>query len=245
MVLDYITKINILCNKGKIFILSLIFCFIMWLLSQQFSREILISIILWIEKQSYITMIPIIFLLYVVCNAPTFLPTNILHITCGFIFGTFNGFVIAILCYTFSAFIPFIMTRYCFKTHVENEFIESKYYSLIEVINDSPVYMLFCARMSPIIPGSLNNLLFGLTDINNAKYLYGSVIGIAPQLFLFVYIGSCLEDLTKISTKDTPREQLILMFIGVFLTIIMVSYLMIKTSQQIKKKSLGSSVSSF
>ena len=131
------------------------------------------------------------------------------------------------------------MTRYWFKEHVESEMIESRFYSLIEVINESPLYMLFCARMSPVIPGSLNNLLFGLTTVTNFKYLVGSAIGICPQLFLFVYIGSCLDNLTNISEKGhASKEKLILMCVGVLLTLIMVIYLMKKTSDQIKKKSI-------
>ena len=149
-------------------------------------RDLLTSTLESLESVPPTESIAILFMLYAVATAPTMLPTNALHITCGVLFGLYKGSAVALACYTATACLPYIGVRACFRERAHTWLSGTKYYALIDVINERPLFMLLCTRCSPVVPGSLNNLLFGLCEIGPCTYLAGSALGIAPQLVLFV-----------------------------------------------------------
>lgn len=184
--------------------------------------------------------IPWLFLLYVVCNSPSCLPTNALHAACGMMYGLREGSVIALMCYTVSAYIPFLCVTYCFQQKARNWFCKSKYYALVEAIEQNPFIMLLCARASLVVPGSMNNILFGFTNISNFKYLMGTAIGIAPQLIMYVYVGTIITELNVANMKEVlynmSAVNIALLIFGIVTTVGMVAYITIKADRIIKSK---------
>lgn len=236
MTLNTRTWFDIYCTKTviKVIVLStLTVC--MMVIVKTFSPELLKVMTMlsgYLRSISVTESIIIVFMLYVVCNAPTMFPTNVLHVMCGLLYGFVYGTTVAICCYTVSVIIPFELTRRCFKNHVHSFIKDSQYYSLISVINDRPIFILLCSRMSPIIPGSLNNLLFGLTEINIVSYAMFSAMGISPQIIFFTYIGSIVSDISDFQEK--AQSNTAIMVIGIVSTIAMLGYMTIKANSVLK-----------
>lgn len=244
MTLGVRTKCNIYCTMERIKFI-VVFMLIIGLMSiiKVFTPDLLNmmgSVIEYLNTLYLYQSIPILFMLYVLCNAPTMLPTNILHVTCGIMFGLLWGFWVALCCYTISVVIPFECTRRCFKMKVQEYLKESPYYHLITIINERPIFLLLCSRASPIIPGSLNNLLFGLTEIDVVMYSLFSAIGIAPQIAFFTYIGSIISNMSEFHQE--AKSNLILLTIGIVSSMCMLMYITIKANsviQDLKKKKIN------
>jgi uncharacterized membrane protein YdjX (TVP38/TMEM64 family) len=49
--------------------------------------------------------------------------------------------------------------------------------------------LIFLLRLSPVIPFSLSNYLYGLTSVKFWSYVLASWVGMIPGTFLYVYIG--------------------------------------------------------
>ena len=181
--------------------------------------------------------IPILFALYAIANAPTMLPTTALHATCGILFGLYHGSLIALGCYTVTAFFPYILVRHCCQERVNAWLSPYKYYALISVINDRPLFMLLCTRSSPVVPGSLNNALFGLCHIHPCTYVLGSAVGIAPQLVFYTYCGTLISDLSELSSLLTGAsvEKVVLLALGGEVTVVMLVYMAIKANHVINQ----------
>lgn len=241
MVLDITTKLNIYCSKKIIqYIIGIIvgLSFISLIIQPCIKTE-LINFLESLQSYGYFSL-PFIFILYVICNSPTFLPTNVLHVTCGFIFGIIKGFLFAIIMYTISATIPFLITRKCFMEKAKQTLETTKWYSLITIIEEKPLMILLCCRISPLVPGSMENILFGITNISISSYMFGTFLGISPQLIIFVYFGTIFQNISEISELNLFDNvyNLILFITGLVLTCIMMIIITIKANKIINQNIL-------
>ena len=160
--------------------------------------------------------------------------------TCGFIFGIIKGFLFAIIMYTISATIPFLITRKCFMEKAKETLETTKWYSLITIIEEKPLMILLCCRISPLVPGSMENILFGITNISISSYMFGTFLGISPQLMIFVYFGTIFQNISEISELNLFDNvyNLILFITGLVLTCIMMIIITIKANKIINQNIL-------
>jgi uncharacterized membrane protein YdjX (TVP38/TMEM64 family) len=194
MVLNLQTKINIICNKKtfKYIFLTFGLSSMIFICSRPELKTYLFEILGNLHNYGYSSLF-ILFPMYILFNAPTFLPTNILHITCGLIFGLAKGVIFSLLMYT---------VKY-FNEKAKNMLEDTKIYSLLDIIEEKPFIILICCRISPVVPGSLENMLFGITNISTYLYMLGTTIGITPQLILLVYIGTIIQNITEVGEIKT------------------------------------------
>lgn len=181
--------------------------------------------------------VALLLVLYAAANAPTMLPTNALHVTCGVLFGLYAGTAVALACYTVTAFLPYAAVRGCFRERVHAWLAGSKYYALVDVIDERPLFMLLCTCCSPVVPGSLNNLLFGLCEVGPGTYLAGSALGIAPQLVFYVYIGTVVGDLSRLDDALThvSAGKAALLALGGAVTVAMLVWVGVKANAVVNK----------
>lgn len=64
--------------------------------------------------------------------------------------------------------------------------------------------ILVLVRLSPVFPYSLVNYAFGVTRLPLGKYALGSWIGMLAGTFLYVYLGSTVGDLARLSAEGAP-----------------------------------------
>merc|ERR1711988_1218546 len=149
------------------------------------------------------------------------LPTNFLHVTCGFAYGLGPGLIVAEGCYVITTLPPFLAANYCCQQYVERQVKSKKIYeAILKAISQEPVKTIVSARMSPVIPGSINNLIFGIADVSTKDYLMGSAVGIAPQLAFYVYIGILLNDVKDLMQGDVKGPGYwVLLVVGLIMTL--------------------------
>jgi uncharacterized membrane protein YdjX (TVP38/TMEM64 family) len=146
----------------------------------------------------------------------------------GFIFGKWIGTLIVLFGLTVGSTFLYIIANYILKDFIYEKF-SSKFSFLIYKFKKNEFIYFVLYRAIGGLPFFLQNLLPTLFNIKIKNYFYGSLIGLAPQLFIGVSLGAgvnkLIDDnenmpsfLQMISTPDIylPIFGLIAIFIIAF-----------------------------
>tara|TARA_B100000989_G_scaffold273305_1_gene231363 strand:- start:48 stop:770 length:723 start_codon:yes stop_codon:yes gene_type:complete len=144
-------------------------------------------------KNSNLFLISIIFLIFTILWVFPFLgfgaPISLLG---GFIFGKWMGTLIVVLGLSIGATFLYIFGNYFLKDIVREKFL-NKYQSLEKKFKDSEFYYMLIYRFIGGIPWQLSCILPTIFNVKIKNFFFASLIGIIPQIFLAVSIGSGLE----------------------------------------------------
>ena len=144
-------------------------------------------------KNSNLIYISIIFLLLTILWVFPFLgfgsPVGILG---GFIFGKWLGTLIVILGLSMGATFLYIFGNYFLKDIIREKFL-NKFKNLEIKFKKSEFIYLLIYRFVGGIPWQLSCLLPTIFNVKVNNFFFATLIGIIPQVFLIVSIGSGLE----------------------------------------------------
>ena len=110
----------------------------------------------------------------------------------GFIFGKWFGSIYAILSLSIGATLLYIFANYFLKDIVEEKF-SKKFSNLNKKFKKNEFLYFLIYRFVGGIPFFIANILPTLFNVKIKNYFLGTLIGIAPQLFIIVTLGSGIE----------------------------------------------------
>ena len=146
-------------------------------------------------KNSNLFLISIIFLLLTILWVFPFLgfgsPVALFG---GFIFGKWIGTLIVVLGLSIGATLLYMFGNYFLKDFIREKFL-NKYQRLEMKFKKSEFIYLLIYRFIGGIPWQLSCLLPTLFNVKVKNFFFATIIGIIPQIFLAVSIGSGLEKL--------------------------------------------------
>jgi uncharacterized membrane protein YdjX (TVP38/TMEM64 family) len=154
-------------------------------------------------KKSNLFLISLLFLISViiwVIMAGFGLPAALLA---GFIFGKWLGTFILVIGMTIGATILYLFGNYFFKEVIKQKFL-NRYKNLEIKFKKSELIYLIVYRLIGGIPFALSNVLPCIFNVKVHNFFWGTLIGLTPQLFLVVSIGSGLEKVIK-QNLEAPR----------------------------------------
>jgi len=154
-------------------------------------------------KQANLFLISLIFLLFTivwVVMAGFGLPVALLA---GFIFGKWIGIFILMTGMTIGATILYIIGNYFFKEVIKEKFL-NKFRNLEIKFKKSEFIYLLVFRLIGGIPFALSNVLPCIFNVRVTNFFWATLIGLTPQLFLVVSIGSGLEKIIE-QNLEAPR----------------------------------------
>jgi len=131
-------------------------------------------------------------------SAMVFAPRPPLCVVGGLVFG-FVAVPVALLATTFGSVLAFLVSRYLFRSRFL-QMIERRpvWKALVAAIDAEGWRLVGLLRLASLIPGSATNYLLGVTRIGVWPYAAATLVGMLPQIVLFVYIGAAghmaLED---------------------------------------------------
>ena len=180
-------------------------------------------------KHSNLILISIIFLILTILWVFPFLgfgsPIALLG---GFMFGKWLGTIIVVIGLSVGATFLYMFGNYFLKDLIRKKFLD-KYENLERRFKKSEFYYLLIYRFIGGIPWQLSCILPTIFNVKTINFFFASLIGIVPQIFLVVSIGSGLEKiidqnsgLPKITEVIFSPEIYIpiLAFLGLVLTTI-------------------------
>ena len=112
----------------------------------------------------------------------------------GFIFGKWLGTFLVAIGLTFGATIFYMIANFFFKNLIREKFL-SKYQSLESKFKKNEFMFFILYRFIGGIPFQIANLLPVLFNVSIKNYLIGTFLGILPQLFVMVSLGSGIENI--------------------------------------------------
>jgi len=154
-------------------------------------------------KQTNLFLISLIFLISTiiwVVMAGFGLPAALLA---GFIFGKWLGIFVLIIGMTIGATILYILGNYFFKEIIKEKFL-NRFKNLEIKFKKSEFIYLLAYRFIGGIPFALSNVLPCIFNVKVGNFFWATLIGLTPQLFLVVSIGSGLEKIIE-QNLETPR----------------------------------------
>ena len=144
-------------------------------------------------KNSNLFLLSITFLIFTILWVFPFLgfgsPINLLA---GFMFGKWLGTVIAVIGLSVGATFLYVFGNYFLKDFVKEKFL-NKYENLERKFKISEFYYLLIYRFIGGIPWQLSCILPTIFNVKIRNFFFASLIGIVPQIFLAVSIGSGLD----------------------------------------------------
>tara|TARA_B110000438_G_C15597790_1_gene556642 strand:+ start:57 stop:776 length:720 start_codon:yes stop_codon:yes gene_type:complete len=121
----------------------------------------------------------------------------------GFIFGQWLGIIIVALGLTIGATFLYIFGNYFLKDFIKNKFL-ARFKILEKKFKKAEFLYLLVYRFIGGIPFALSNLLPCIFNVKVKNFFFATLLGITPQLFLFVSLGSGIEKIIK-QNLETPK----------------------------------------
>jgi uncharacterized membrane protein YdjX (TVP38/TMEM64 family) len=120
----------------------------------------------------------------------TFLPRPPACIVAGLVYGM-TAFPVVLAASTFGAVVGFMISRHLFQARFRRA-IERRpnWRSIVDAIDSEGWILIALLRLASPVPGSATTYLLGLSGVRLWPYTGATCLGLAPQTFLFVFIGA-------------------------------------------------------
>ena len=118
----------------------------------------------------------------------------------GFIFGKWIGTLVVVLGLSIGATFLYIFGNYFLKQIVREKFL-NRFQNLENKFRNSEFMYLLIYRFVGGIPWQLSCILPTIFDVKTSNFFLATLIGIIPQIFLAVSIGSGLEKVIDQNTE--------------------------------------------
>jgi uncharacterized membrane protein YdjX (TVP38/TMEM64 family) len=188
-------------------------------------QELLDSLQHWLDGLGPLGIV--VFAAVYVLAALMFVPGSVLTAASGALFGLVWGTAAVSAASTLAAALAFLIARHLARDAVERKAATNLRFRAIDrAIGEGGWRIIALLRMSPAIPFSLGNYLFGLTPVRFWPYIVASWLAMLPGTFLYVYLGYVgRQGLTAAggSTAASPG-QLALLVAGLVATGVVIVY---------------------
>ena len=121
----------------------------------------------------------------------------------GFIFGKWIGTILLVIGMSIGATLLYILGNYYLKEFIRDKFL-NKFHNLEIKFKKSEFIYLLIYRFIGGIPFAISNVLPCIFNVKATNFFWATFIGLLPQLFLIVSIGSGLENIIE-KNLEAPR----------------------------------------
>ncbi|CAN7078042.1 unnamed protein product, partial [Brassica oleracea var. botrytis] len=121
----------------------------------------------------------------------TTIPALPLTMSAGLLFGSLIGTIIVSISGTMAASVAFLIARYFARERIL-KLVEGnkKFLAIDKAIGEDGFRVVTLLRLSPLLPFSLGNYLYGLTSVKFVPYVFGSWLGMLPGSWAYVSAGA-------------------------------------------------------
>jgi len=125
------------------------------------------------------------------------IPALPLTLGAGFLFGAVKGTVTVSLAANAAAGVSFLISRYLLRDIVSRYAMKNSTFRKIDrAIGTHGFRIVLLLRLSPLLPFSLSNYLYGITSVNFWEYVGGTVLGMLPGTIAYVYGGNAGREIS-------------------------------------------------
>jgi uncharacterized membrane protein YdjX (TVP38/TMEM64 family) len=119
------------------------------------------------------------------------IPVFPLTASSGYLFGLLPGYATVLVSATIAAMASFLIGR-TFLREWATQFTSKwpKWQAIDKAIAKEGLKVILLLRLSPLLPFSLSNYLYGITSVDLRSFSIGTLLGFAPGTFGIVYAGT-------------------------------------------------------
>lgn len=164
-------------------------------------------------------------------GAMIFAPRPVLCAVCGWIFG-FSSVIPILVGWTLGSIVAFQLARHLLRRQLQRR-IEASHLlrRLNKVIEAEGFKIVLLLRIASPIPGTLLSYLSGVTRISVRAFGLASLLGIVPQVLLFVFLGTTSFDIAN--GQALNGYNVALLVLGVAIMIFVTQFVRVKIRKQI------------
>jgi uncharacterized membrane protein YdjX (TVP38/TMEM64 family) len=169
------------------------------------------------------------------------IPASIPTFAAGILFGVFKGSLVAMAGGVLGACAAYWIGRFLARDWMARRIARSRRITALDnAVDEHGLTVVILSRLSPIAPYVLLNYAFGLTNISFWKYLLGTLVGVAPAMVMYVYVGAGLRSLTEIASYahgegPTPPVYRVFFWVGLVVTAV-VTVLLMRLAQKVLRR---------
>ena len=145
----------------------------------------------------------------------------------GFIFGKWIGVIVVVLGMSMGGTLLYIFGNYFLKDFIKKKFL-NKYRSLEIKFKKSEFVYHLAYRFIGGIPFVISNVLPCIFNVKVRNFFFSTLIGITPQVFLVVSIGSGLEKIIQ-RNLEAPKIRDLIFSPDIYLPLLAFGVLVILT----------------
>jgi uncharacterized membrane protein YdjX (TVP38/TMEM64 family) len=164
-----------------------------------------------------------------------FVPASLLLLLAGYFYDLVPATLAASLGTTLAAGILFLVGRFLARDWVAGYLARRRLFQALDhAVAHQGFRIVVLTRLSPFFPFVFLNYAFSLTRISFRTYLLGTWIGMIPNVLLWVYLGSTMQNLEQLLQGKIDSGgglQMILTLAGLVITLV-VSLLVARLGRQ-------------
>ncbi|XP_022866747.1 uncharacterized protein LOC111386512 [Olea europaea var. sylvestris] len=156
------------------------------------------------------------------------IPAIPLTMSAGLLFGSVTGTILVSISGTVAASVAFLIARYFARERIL-KLVEGnkKFLAIDKAIGENGFRVVTLLRLSPLLPFSLGNYLYGLTSVKFVPYVLGSWLGMLPGSWAYVSAGAfgraIIQEESDIRLLG-GNNQLLTLGIGLLVTAVAATY---------------------
>jgi len=170
---------------------------------------------------------PVAFAGTYILAAVLFVPGSSLTLAAGVAFGLAVGTIVVSVASTVAAAISFLIGRHVARDAVRRRAAgHSRFAAIDRAIGQQGWKIIALLRLSPAVPFSLGNYLFGITSIRFWPYVLASWLAMLPGTFMYVYLGYAGRAGLAAASGSGSRSpaQWIMLIVGLAATVAVTLY---------------------
>ena len=143
---------------------------------------------------SFGTIAPVAYMVIYILGTVIGFPGSVLSLAGGLAFGAAYGTVYTVIGATLGASAAFFIARYMGREFVR-KLMGQNAKKLDLKLEKHGLGLILFTRLIPLFPFNVLNFGFGLSKVKFRDFFIGTLIGIIPGTFAYVYLGSSLTDI--------------------------------------------------
>lgn len=160
----------------------------------------------WVASLGAIGMV--VYGLFYIVATILFVPGAVTTIGSGFLFGLWWGTLVVNISATIGASFAFLIARYIARDWVHKKAEQNaKFNAIDKAIGKQGGKIVALLRLSPALPFSLSNYLYGLTAVKFWPYVIATWLGTLPGTMMFVYFGAIGKVSLNAATDGTAPSS--------------------------------------
>lgn len=180
---------------------------------------------------------PMVYGLVYVAAALLFIPGSVLTLAAGAVFGLSVGTLVVSLSSTTAAALSFLIARHIARAKVEEKARGYPLFGAVDsAIGQAGWKMVALLRLSPLMPFSLGNYLYGLTAVPFWPYALASWVAMLPGTFMYVYFGHIGSLALAGGDSQGGTGKMIMTAVGLVATVAVTFYVSRLANRAIKQQ---------